>query len=96
MITLLVAALMAASVHLFTYGLTFPSYGNLRFTFGFRIHHPFLLSDNRHYTFYVWRRIFMLHPLVPYLFIPGYIACAWAWFLRAGKFTFSDSQVISR
>ncbi|ETW87597.1 glycosyltransferase family 59 protein [Heterobasidion irregulare TC 32-1] len=73
-ITLLVAALMAASVHLFT------------------IHHPFLLSDNRHYTFYVWRRIFMLHPLVPYLFIPGYIACAWAWFLRAGKFTFSDSQ----
>jgi hypothetical protein len=22
---------------------------------------------------------------VPYLFIPGYIACAWAWFLRVGK-----------
>jgi alpha-1,2-glucosyltransferase len=22
---------------------------------------------------------------VPYLFIPGYIACAWAWFLRAGE-----------
>jgi alpha-1,2-glucosyltransferase len=49
-----------------------------------RIHHPFLLSDNRHYTFYVWRRIYMLHPLVPYLLIPGYIACAWAWFLRLG------------
>ncbi|EGO27531.1 glycosyltransferase family 59 protein [Serpula lacrymans var. lacrymans S7.9] len=48
----------------------------------FTIHHPFLLSDNRHYTFYIWRRIFMLHPIVPYLFIPGYQACAWAWFLR--------------
>jgi len=48
----------------------------------FTIDHPFLLSDNRHYTFYVWRRIFRLHPIVPYLFIPGYIACAWAWFLR--------------
>jgi len=48
----------------------------------FTIHHPFLLSDNRHYTFYVWKRIFCLHPIVPYLFVPGYIACAWAWFLR--------------
>ncbi|KAI0932633.1 hypothetical protein AcW1_000301 [Taiwanofungus camphoratus] len=50
----------------------------------FTIHHPFLLSDNRHYTFYVWRRIFLLHPIIPYLFIPGYIACAWAWYLRVG------------
>lgn len=49
------------------------------------IHHPFLLSDNRHYTFYVWKRIFCLHPIMPYLFIPGYIACGWAWFLRAGE-----------
>ena len=52
---------------------------------GSRIHHPFLLSDNRHYTFYVWRRVFMKHPVVPYLFIPGYQACAWAWWLRVGK-----------
>jgi len=50
----------------------------------FRIHHPFLLSDNRHYTFYVWRRIFLAHPMVPYLLIPVYLACAWAWFLRVG------------
>ncbi|KAH9836500.1 glucosyltransferase [Rhodofomes roseus] len=51
----------------------------------FTIHHPFLLADNRHYTFYVWRRIFMMHPVVPYLLIPGYIACAWAWFIRIGQ-----------
>jgi len=49
-----------------------------------RIHHPFLLSDNRHYTFYLWRRIYMLHPTVPYILIPVYVACAWAWFLRVG------------
>ncbi|KAF7975776.1 hypothetical protein HWV62_8587 [Athelia sp. TMB] len=51
----------------------------------FTIHHPFLLSDNRHYTFYVWKRIFCLHPIMPYLFIPGYIACGWAWFLRVAQ-----------
>ncbi|KAH9919109.1 glucosyltransferase [Fomitopsis serialis] len=49
------------------------------------IHHPFLLADNRHYTFYVWRRVFMLHPVIPYLLIPGYIACTWAWFIRIGQ-----------
>ncbi|KAF9056698.1 glucosyltransferase [Panaeolus papilionaceus] len=51
----------------------------------FTIHHPFLLSDNRHYTFYVWRRVYMLHPLVPYALVPVYMACAWAWFLRVGQ-----------
>ncbi|KAI0344140.1 glucosyltransferase [Trametopsis cervina] len=51
----------------------------------FTIHHPFLLADNRHYTFYVWRRVFLLHPLVPYLLIPGYVACAWAWYIRIGR-----------
>ncbi|KAJ7275481.1 glucosyltransferase [Mycena haematopus] len=49
----------------------------------FTIHHPFLLSDNRHYTFYIWHRIYMRYP-APYLLIPIYIACAWAWFLRVG------------
>ncbi|KLO20504.1 glucosyltransferase [Schizopora paradoxa] len=51
----------------------------------FTIHHPFLLSDNRHYTFYVWRRVFLLHPVVPYLLAPAYLACAWTWFLRVGE-----------
>ncbi|KAI0793275.1 glucosyltransferase [Abortiporus biennis] len=51
----------------------------------FTIHHPFLLADNRHYTFYIWRRVFMAHPVVPYLLIPGYLACAWAWYIRIGQ-----------
>ncbi|KAI0757334.1 glucosyltransferase [Daedaleopsis nitida] len=50
----------------------------------FTIQHPFLLSDNRHYTFYIWRRVFLIHPLAPYLLVPGYIACAWAWYIRIG------------
>ncbi|KAF8609686.1 glucosyltransferase [Ceratobasidium sp. AG-I] len=52
----------------------------------FTIHHPFLLSDNRHYTFYVWRRIYLAHSLVPYLLSPLYLASAWAWFLRVGRY----------
>ncbi|KAG9097495.1 glucosyltransferase [Ceratobasidium sp. UAMH 11750] len=52
----------------------------------FTIHHPFLLSDNRHYTFYVWRRIYLAHWVVPYLLSPLYLACAWAWFLRVGRY----------
>ncbi|KAI3615441.1 glycosyltransferase family 59 protein [Moniliophthora roreri] len=49
------------------------------------IHHPFLLSDNRHYTFYVWHRIYMYHWLAQYLLVPAYLACAWAWYLRVGN-----------
>ena len=37
------------------------------------VEHPFLLSDNRHYTFYVWRWIFRSHPWNRYLLIPGYM-----------------------
>ncbi|EUC66877.1 alpha-1,2-glucosyltransferase, glycosyltransferase family protein [Rhizoctonia solani AG-3 Rhs1AP] len=51
----------------------------------FTIQHPFLLADNRHYTFYIWRRVYLAHWSVPYLLAPVYLACAWAWFLRAGK-----------
>ena len=63
----------------------------------YRIQHPFLLSDNRHYTFYIWRRVFLLHPLVPYLLVPGYVAFVWAWYIRIGaRFVTSDSMVSDR
>ena len=34
--------------------------------------HPFLLADNRHFTFYIWRHIFKRNTLVRYLVVPAY------------------------
>ncbi|PLW08542.1 hypothetical protein PCANC_14000 [Puccinia coronata f. sp. avenae] len=54
----------------------------------FTYEHPFLLSDNRHYTFYVWRRIFKFHRLARYLFTPGYMICIkMLWERMARSFT---------
>ncbi|KAG8846343.1 glucosyltransferase [Tulasnella sp. 330] len=52
------------------------------FIWKYTMHHPFLLSDNRHYTFYFWRRVMMAHPFVPYLLGPIYLACGWTWWVR--------------
>ncbi|CRK89688.1 CLUMA_CG003403, isoform A [Clunio marinus] len=35
--------------------------------------HPYLLADNRHYTFYVWKRFYQRHALAKYAIIPVYI-----------------------
>lgn len=35
--------------------------------------HPYLLADNRHYTFYVWNRFYRRHPLAKYLIVPAYV-----------------------
>lgn len=40
--------------------------------------HKYLLADNRHYTFYVWRRLLQYHPAVPYLLVPAYLFAGWA------------------
>lgn len=37
------------------------------------LEHPFLLADNRHYAFYVWRKIYKRHSVVPYALIPAYV-----------------------
>lgn len=34
--------------------------------------HPYLLADNRHYTFYIWRRSFMEYEMFKYAMIPVY------------------------
>ncbi|CAG8670258.1 14170_t:CDS:2, partial [Acaulospora morrowiae] len=39
--------------------------------------HPFLLSDNRHYTFYIWKNIYRKHIIVRYLLIPAYLFAGW-------------------
>lgn len=35
--------------------------------------HPYLLADNRHYTFYIWRRWMLRDPDCKYLLIPLYL-----------------------
>ncbi len=35
--------------------------------------HPFLLADNRHYPFYLWRRVVNYTPWMRYALIPAYI-----------------------
>ncbi|GBB95704.1 hypothetical protein RclHR1_00260009 [Rhizophagus clarus] len=43
----------------------------------FTYEHPFLLSDNRHYTFYIWKDIYRRHYLIKYLLIPAYLIGGW-------------------
>ena len=35
--------------------------------------HPYLLADNRHYSFYFWNRIYLSNDLYKYLLVPVYI-----------------------
>ncbi|KAJ3143296.1 glucosyltransferase [Geranomyces variabilis] len=43
----------------------------------FTVEHPFLLADNRHYSFYVWKNIYRRHQLVRYAAIMGYLPAMW-------------------
>ncbi|KAJ0984418.1 hypothetical protein J5N97_002774 [Dioscorea zingiberensis] len=43
----------------------------------FSIAHPYLLADNRHYPFYVWRKVIQAHWLSKYLLVPIYV---YSWF----------------
>ncbi|GAA5916195.1 Dol-P-Glc:Glc(2)Man(9)GlcNAc(2)-PP-Dol alpha-1,2-glucosyltransferase, partial [Sporobolomyces salmoneus] len=42
----------------------------------FTIAHPFLLADNRHFAFYLWRRVLNVHPLARYLLTPLYLVAS--------------------
>jgi len=42
----------------------------------FTIAHPYLLADNRHYTFYIWKKIINRHWFSRYLLVPLY-ATSW-------------------
>ncbi|KAL3673879.1 hypothetical protein V7S43_001566 [Phytophthora oleae] len=39
--------------------------------------HKFMLADNRHYTFYVWRKFFLKHKLAKFLPTPVYLFGGW-------------------
>ena len=46
--------------------------------------HPFLLADNRHYTFYLWNR-FLSRPWVRDVLAPAYLYAAWYISTRLSK-----------
>ncbi|CAD6883898.1 unnamed protein product [Tilletia controversa] len=55
----------------------------------FTIEHPFLLADNRHYAFYIWRRVVKAHPYAKYVLAPAYVVCGrLAWDALASTRTF--------
>jgi len=39
----------------------------------FSIAHPYLLADNRHYTFYIWRKVIQVNWMMKYMLIPLYV-----------------------
>ncbi|KAI9849378.1 MAG: glucosyltransferase [Thelocarpon superellum] len=40
--------------------------------------HPFTLSDNRHYVFYIFRWFLLRHAVFKYLATPVYLLCGWS------------------
>lgn len=59
--------------------------------------HPYLLADNRHYTFYIWKRVFEYQPWGRYVVIPLYLFGAFATFRTmstAKSFIFASVFVI--
>ena len=41
----------------------------------YRIVHPYVLADNRHYTFYIWRKVLTAVAWQKYVYVPLYYAC---------------------
>ncbi|KAG8235936.1 hypothetical protein J437_LFUL017161, partial [Ladona fulva] len=52
--------------------------------------HPYLLADNRHYTFYIWKRVYERHWSIRYLLTPVYLFGAFCVnsFISHKKFSF--------
>ncbi|KAK4521522.1 uncharacterized protein ATC70_012138 [Mucor velutinosus] len=67
----LASVLKLLSIKSFVYGIA-STLLTLFFVHRYTHEHPFLLSDNRHYTFYVWHKIYRRHWTVRYLLSPVY------------------------
>lgn len=50
--------------------------------------HPYLLADNRHYTFYMWNRFYGKYHFFRYLMVPVYY---FGWYSMLSKFHKPDS-----
>ncbi|TYJ19086.1 hypothetical protein E1A91_A09G167600v1 [Gossypium mustelinum] len=51
----------------------------------FSIAHPYLLADNRHYTFYLWKKIIKFHWSMKYLLVPFFVYSWLSIFRLLGK-----------
>lgn len=58
----------------------------------FTISHPYLLADNRHFTFYIWRKWFARHWACKYLLAPFYLVAMV--YLKKLAFNVSQFNVI--
>jgi alpha-1,2-glucosyltransferase len=47
--------------------------------------HRFMLADNRHYTFYIWRKFFLKHPKAKFLPISLYLYFGWRCYIELSK-----------
>lgn len=61
------------------------------------IAHPFLLADNRHFTFYIWNRLFGKYVLFRYIIIPLYVFGGYVLlnFIRSNSFAFKALFVMA-
>lgn len=59
--------------------------------------HPYLLADNRHYVFYVWKRIFEHHAIGRYIVMPVYMFGAYVTcqtLVRSRSFLFTCAVLV--
>nr|XP_020652655.1 dol-P-Glc:Glc(2)Man(9)GlcNAc(2)-PP-Dol alpha-1,2-glucosyltransferase-like [Pogona vitticeps] len=71
-----VSFLRSVRTHLLQYSIV--TIVSLFLVWKFTYTHKYLLADNRHYPFYVWRKIFQRHELVKYILVPIYIFAGWS------------------
>jgi len=58
----------------------------------FTFEHPYLLADNRHYTFYIWSKLFRRFELLRFALIPVYLFAIWS---VADSLTHVSSMVLA-
>ena len=52
--------------------------------------HKYLIADNRHYTFYIWRKIFDRHWSIKYILVPGYLL---SWLIILHELNCTNSRI---
>ncbi|RKF59492.1 Dol-P-Glc:Glc-PP-Dol alpha-1,2-glucosyltransferase [Erysiphe neolycopersici] len=65
--------------------------------------HPFILADNRHYMFYIFRYTILRHPKIRFFLVPIYLICSCFTYLtlcnqtlRLQKFKVYDQKTVGR